>query len=159
MSAAKKSTQAAGSKLLSERKKAQQISIGKRLAARKTAAKPARAKSTPVVPQADPQLHPERRPGWVTWRDLIMVALHAQEETFADIVASVPTGTNWLHVEFKPRAWASEGCPFTLWTKARVYFPVTDCLSEWVGSVSRKPDDHATLHQGVEPSALDSNGG
>lgn len=86
----------------------------------------------------------------VAWRDLIMAELHANDETFADIVAHVPADTDWLHVEFKPCAWDSEGCPFTLWTAKRVYFPVTDCLSEWVGSVSREPDDVATLHQGVE---------
>ena len=125
-------------------------SIAKRLAAREAKPKRKAEKAPPAIPQADPRLHPPRTPGMVTWRELLIVELHAHEETFADLVATVPAGSDWLHVEFKPSAWQSEGCPFTVWTARRVYFPVTDCLSEWVGSVSREPDDHATPHQGVE---------
>ena len=125
--------------------------MAKRLAVREAKKKPKRKKAPPAIPQADVNLFPPRTPGMVTWGELLMVALHAQEETFADIVATAPEPTDWLHAEFKPRAWQSEGCPFTVWTKRRVYFPVTDCLSEWVGSVSREPDGRVTPHQGVEP--------
>ena len=121
------------------------------LRTRKAKKKTPRKKAPPAIAQADPNLHPPRTPGFVTWCELLLVALHAQNETTADIVNTAPAGTEWLHVEFKPRAWQLEGCPFTVWTKTRVYFPVTDRLSEWVGSVPRAPNDEATPHQGVEP--------
>ena len=44
----------------------------------------------------------------------------------------------------------SEGEPFTLWTKDRVYFPAVYDGSEWVASVPRNPCDIATVHIGGE---------
>jgi hypothetical protein len=147
--------------------KAHSPTIAKRLAAssthekqtvnRKAKRERKAKKSAAAIPQADPHLHPPRTPGFVTWCELLMVELHAHDETFADIVITAPLPIDWLHVEFKPRAWQSEGCPFTVWTAKRVYFPVTDCLSEWVGSVSREPDGQVTLHQGVEIDSLGFN--
>ena len=39
-----------------------------------------------------------------------------------------------------------EGVPFTLWTKNRVYFPLSFEGSAWVGSVSKIPNGIATAH-------------
>ena len=42
----------------------------------------------------------------------------------------------------------ANGAPFTLWTSARVYFPVVYDGAEWVGSVPRDPCAEATAHIG-----------
>jgi hypothetical protein len=43
---------------------------------------------------------------------------------------------------------SSWGTEFTMWTKARVYFPVMYDGSEWCSSVSRNPDGIPTDHIG-----------
>ena len=42
----------------------------------------------------------------------------------------------------------THGCPFTVWTKGFVYFPVCFGGEEWVGCVPRHPNGVPTKHQG-----------
>jgi hypothetical protein len=52
--------------------------------------------------------------------------------------------------EFYAGYGSSRGAPFTLWTMARVYFPVTYDGKESVKSVPRDPCDELTDHVGGE---------
>jgi hypothetical protein len=89
----------------------------------------------------------------VTWRQLITNALAARGETWADVEEYVLGRTPWTHEpgsldrEFDSDFGTADGCPFTVWTRTRVYFPVEYDGSEGVSSVSRNPDGHPTPHQ------------
>jgi hypothetical protein len=53
-----------------------------------------------------------------------------------------------LDVVFYAGFGGCEGEPFTLWTEARVYFPVVYDGAEWCGSAPRNPCEEKTAHQG-----------
>lgn len=82
-----------------------------------------------------------------TWRVLISDEMSDRSESFSDVV-SCTLSDQELDVEFCDAFGATEGKPFTLWTRKRVYFPVMYDGEEWVGSVSRDPDGEATTHFG-----------
>lgn len=83
-----------------------------------------------------------------TWRKDLVEALAAHGERFADIIASTLTEEE-MDREFDAGPGEIGGCPFTLWTIHRVYFPAgTDNGDEWVDSVSRLPDGLPTKHKG-----------
>jgi hypothetical protein len=90
----------------------------------------------------------------VTWRELITDAMAAQGETWEDVEEYVlgrdpDTGhPGSLDREFDSGYGVAEGCPFTVWTHARVYVPVEYDGAEGVASVSRHPDGHPTPHLG-----------
>jgi hypothetical protein len=84
-----------------------------------------------------------------TWRKLLTNALHEYKEIYANIEASTLTRGQLDH-EFDDGYGGSEGVPFTVWTKQRVYFPAVYDGSEWVASVSRHPDGQPTKHIGGE---------
>lgn len=83
-----------------------------------------------------------------TWRKLLEEALSDNKETWKDIEALCPKKDKWLDFLFDDDFGALEGDPFTVWTKNNVYFPVSYDGSEWVGSVSRNPNDKPTNHIG-----------
>lgn len=83
-----------------------------------------------------------------TWRKLITQALKHNKESWDDVVAIVPKDEKWLDFLFDDDYNDIQGQSFTLWTKSRVYFPATFDGGEWVESVSRNPDDKATVHIG-----------
>ena len=82
-----------------------------------------------------------------TWRELITVTMDDVGEKWEDVVAFAPTDMD-LDREFYDGFGGSEGKPFTLWTKNRVYFPVVYDGAEWVGSVPRNPNGEITKHIG-----------
>lgn len=82
-----------------------------------------------------------------TWRELISVALEDVGEKWAD-VESITLSDAELDRKFDCGYGGPEGTPFTIWTKARVYFPVCYDGAEEVDSVSRNPDGRATQHIG-----------
>ena len=82
-----------------------------------------------------------------TWQELITDEMDRKGESWADVVRSTLTNRE-LAVKFNKGFGLSEGAPFTLWTKNRVYFPVVYDGLEWVGSVPRDPCDEATEHMG-----------
>ena len=82
-----------------------------------------------------------------TWRAELLGALAAHGETFEDIEATTLTDDD-LDVRFDDGYGATEGKPFTAWTKRRVYFPTSYDGAEGVDSVSRHPDGEPTLHIG-----------
>ena len=82
-----------------------------------------------------------------TWRKLIKAKLSENKEFWKDVQETTLT-LKELDVEFDDGFGGSEGKPFTLWTKNRVYFPVVYDGAEWVGSVSRHPDGKPTEHVG-----------
>lgn len=93
-----------------------------------------------------------------TWRTLLSEALAGNGESWDDVkhVAMAPRDL-WrdetppspsLDAEFSDNYGSAEGCPFTLWTSKRVYFPVVYDGAEWVSSVPRDPCDEATPHVG-----------
>ena len=81
------------------------------------------------------------------WRLLLGRALEEHGESWSDVEASTMTEEN-MEKDFDSDYAGTLGCPFTVWTKRRVYFPVCYDYSAWVGSVSRHPDGKPTEHQG-----------
>lgn len=83
-----------------------------------------------------------------TWRELIGEAFKAGD-TWDDVIATTLTDKQF-DTEFNAGFGGSEGCPFTLWTKRRVYFPVVYDGAEWVCSAPRDPCDEVCVHVGGE---------
>ena len=81
------------------------------------------------------------------WRSLISVELRENNDSWDNVVSCTLT-TEELLKSFDNSYGCEEGEPFTLWTKTRVYFPVSYDGAEWVGSVSRNPDEIPTEHLG-----------
>ena len=81
------------------------------------------------------------------WKALIEKEMIEQNDSFSNLIECTLTEQELL-IEFDKGYGDTEGKPFTLWTKTRVYFPVTYDGAEWVGSVSRDPDGKATEHFG-----------
>ena len=79
----------------------------------------------------------------VTWRQLLEEAIGDDER----ILGTTLTDEEY-DKEFDAGFGGSEGCPFTLWTDRRVYFPDTYDGSEWAASVPRNTCDEATDHVG-----------
>lgn len=81
------------------------------------------------------------------WKTLLAEALKENGESWEDVEANTMTEKEMAR-NFDAGYGRPEGCPFTVWTKRTVYFPVCYDGSEWVGSVSRNPDGKSTHHQG-----------
>jgi hypothetical protein len=82
-----------------------------------------------------------------TWKKLIAEAMQEQGETWEDVISTTLTPEE-LDEEFYDDYGTAEGCPFTLWTTKRVYFPAAYDGAEWVASVPRSPCDEKTRHVG-----------
>jgi len=93
--------------------------------------------------------HEEKRmsqaDGLVSWRELLTEELADYGETWADVVSHTLTEEQ-LDQRFNDGFGVPEGCPFTLWTQKRVYFPDEYDGAEGVSSVSRNPDGVPTPH-------------
>ncbi len=81
------------------------------------------------------------------WKELIELAMEHVGETWEDVEAMTLTEEE-LTREFDSGYGAPEGCPFTVWSKKRVYFPACYSGSEWATSVARHPDGEVTYHIG-----------
>ena len=81
------------------------------------------------------------------WKTMLEKALKKNGESWSDVVANTMNENEMLK-EFDNGFGEIKGCPFTVWTRASVYFPVCYDGSEWVGRVSRNPDGCETAHQG-----------
>jgi hypothetical protein len=82
-----------------------------------------------------------------SWREDITELLTQNGETWADVEAHTLTDEQ-LDKKFDHGYGGTEGAPFTLWTKNNVYFPGCYDGAEWVASVPRNPNGHATEHVG-----------
>ena len=82
------------------------------------------------------------------WRDKISEEMRRHKDNWKNVVSMHPAEEKWLDYLFDDDFGSIEGESFTVWTKNRVYFPVTYDGSEWVGSVSRMPDGKSTEHIG-----------
>ena len=81
------------------------------------------------------------------WKSLIEETMESHNDSWDNVVSCTLTAAEL--VEFFDAGYgAPEGKPFTLWTKTRVYFPLTYDGAEGVGSVSRDPDKSPTEHFG-----------
>jgi len=83
----------------------------------------------------------------ITWRSVLIEALTTHGEVWGDIVSSTLTDEQ-LDRTFDDGWGGAKGGPFMVWTANWVYFPACYDGSEWVASVSRHPDGHATNHIG-----------
>ena len=81
------------------------------------------------------------------WKTMLNAALQTNGESLADIEANTMTEQDMTN-EFDPDFGSTDGCPFTVWTKTSVYFPLCYDGAEAVGRVSRNPDGKPTEHQG-----------
>lgn len=81
------------------------------------------------------------------WKTMLHLKLEENGETWGDVEANTMTEEE-MEKKFDSDFGAPEGCPFTVWTRNRVYFPICYDGAEWVGSVSRNPDGKPTDHQG-----------
>ena len=82
-----------------------------------------------------------------SWRELLSEELLDSGEYWHDVEANTMTNDD-MDKEFYSGFGSPNGCDFTVWTKSRVYFPVTYDGSEWVGSVPRNPNGEKTSHVG-----------
>ena len=82
-----------------------------------------------------------------TWIEELENALKGNGETWADVESNTMSEEE-MSVKFDDGYGDAEGCPFTVWTRNNVYFPVCYDGQERVGSVSRNPDGKPTRHQG-----------
>lgn len=82
-----------------------------------------------------------------TWYKEILCTMAKHGETFDDMENCTLTDEEW-HRQFNPGWGGTEGVPFTLWTKNRVYFPAQYDGSEWVASVPRNPNSEKVSHIG-----------
>lgn len=95
-----------------------------------------------------------------TWRKLIDIEMAKHGERWDSlhwvVMPPQPEPGAWgdpefvsdLDAEFDAGYGGINGCPFTVWTKRWVYFPVVYDGAESVGSVPRNPCDVATEHVG-----------
>lgn len=81
------------------------------------------------------------------WKAQLSLALKERGESWADIEANTMSEAE-MAKKFDAGFGGTNGCPFTVWTKNTVYFPIRYDGAEWVGSVSRNPDGEPTAHQG-----------
>jgi hypothetical protein len=83
------------------------------------------------------------------WREIIQEEMDFYEDSFDNVEGNTMVGSQML-VQFDNNSGGRYpvGCPFTVWTAARVYFPLQYDGSEWVGSVARNPNGVPTPHQG-----------
>ena len=81
------------------------------------------------------------------WKTLLTKAMQCHNETFSDIVANTMSDKE-MTKKFDDNFGRVNGCPFTVWTSTRVYFPVQYDGAEKVSSISRNPDGKATDHVG-----------
>lgn len=81
------------------------------------------------------------------WKKMIDGALQENGESWEDVEANTMSEQD-MTKEFNNGYGSINGCPFTIWTKASVYFPLCYDGAEWVGRVSRNPDGKPTEHQG-----------
>ena len=82
-----------------------------------------------------------------TWRNLITKVMQQYSESWDDVVGCTLSGKA-LDEKFAATSYGIDGQPFTLWTKYRVYFPVTYDGTEWVDSVARHPCIESKYHVG-----------
>jgi hypothetical protein len=82
-----------------------------------------------------------------SWRQMLTEALQDHGETWDDVESHTLTQTQ-LDRLFDSGLGKTAGAPFTLWTRARVYFPACYDGAEWVDSVARHPDGIPTEHIG-----------
>lgn len=81
------------------------------------------------------------------WKTMLGYALKGHGESWEDVEANTMTEEE-MAKGFDAGFGGTEGCPFTVWTRNTVYFPICYDGAEWVGSVSRHPDGEPTSHQG-----------
>lgn len=81
------------------------------------------------------------------WKELIIECMSKVGETLEDIESNTMSEKQMVR-KFDSGWGATNGKPFTIWTKNRVYFPACYDGSEWVSFVSRNPDGKPTDHQG-----------
>ena len=84
-----------------------------------------------------------------TWKKELKDVMKAYGESLSDIESNTMSDEQ-MNKGFDNGFGGSEGCPFTVWTKKRIYFPAVYDGSEWVASVSRNPDGKPTEHVGGE---------
>ena len=81
------------------------------------------------------------------WKTLLGEALEENGESWADVEENTMTD-NEMSQNFNAGFGYPEGCPFTVWTKSSVYFPLCYDGAESVGRVARHPNGKPTAHQG-----------
>ncbi len=82
-----------------------------------------------------------------SWKLMIAREMDEYDDSWDNIVSCTLTEEDLCEM-FDPDFGCTNGKRFTLWTEARVYFPVTYDGAEWVRSVSRNPDGNPTEHVG-----------
>lgn len=83
----------------------------------------------------------------VSWREMIAIEMEEKKESWKD-VEECTLSDDELNFKFDNGYGGTEGIPFTIWTKNRVYFPVCYDGAEWCTSVSRVVDGEPTNHVG-----------
>ena len=87
--------------------------------------------------------------GKTNWATKLAGEMAKHGESLDSIVANTMSVAE-METMFCDGFGSSEGCPFTVWTRLSVYFPVVYDGAEYVGRVARHPDGKPTKHQGGE---------
>ena len=82
-----------------------------------------------------------------SWKSMTAAEMTEHDDSWDNIVSCTLTEEDLCEM-FDSDFGCKNGKRFTLWTKTRVYFPVTYDGAEWVKSVSRNPDGNPTQHVG-----------
>ena len=70
------------------------------------------------------------------------------EERYGREFEEIDETTAWQYRLFYDGHGLEEGCPFTVWTRRRVYFPACYDGAEFVSSVPRNPVSKPAIHVG-----------
>jgi hypothetical protein len=89
----------------------------------------------------------EKESEMTNWKNLLEIAFEERGESWSDVESNTMVDAE-MEKQFDNGYGGSEGCAFTVWTRASVYFPLVYDGAEWVGSVARNPDGKPTEHQG-----------
>jgi hypothetical protein len=84
-----------------------------------------------------------------TWRKMLTKTFEETGDSWDNLEDTTLT-EDQLDTEFYSGFGGSEGCPFTLWTRDWVYFPIVYDGAEWPGYAPRNPNGVATEHWGGE---------
>lgn len=82
-----------------------------------------------------------------SWKELFEDKFKDTGDSWENVESSTLTEEQ-LNTRFDCGYGGIEGDFFTVWTKDQVYFPICYDGAEWIGSVSRNPDNKPTTHQG-----------
>ena len=82
----------------------------------------------------------------MSWKEAIEIEMEVHADSWENGESVVVRDGGDIETRFDSSEGKTEGKPFCVWTRDRVYFPLTYNGMEAVGSVSRNPDQRPVVH-------------